>query len=191
MKRFTKTMVQSNKTSLSDVISCIMASIEDGFLQSGMIPEKHYSAKCLIDAALPFALASFNKSNIKFTTAWQEDKVKLEPLTIEEDRVIGKLKGILKLEPITLLSKCDYSNTHNILRTSVNGVRVFILNPSYFENVVCLEIGLSKDVVIRVLRDKNLLLSTRGNTCQFTIPKRGYSIEFYTIPAALLKLSTS
>ncbi|MDD2609411.1 MAG: hypothetical protein PHX60_06890 [Giesbergeria sp.] len=70
MNRLTKTYETADCTTLDDYLSCMMATIEDGLLQSGFVPGKDYQRKDLLDAALPMATKAFNEGKLTFTVGW-------------------------------------------------------------------------------------------------------------------------
>ena len=69
MKRLTKIFAASDSTTMDDVLSCMMATIEDGLLQSGFVPNEDYTRKDLFNAAMPM-IHEERKSGLFITTGW-------------------------------------------------------------------------------------------------------------------------
>lgn len=72
MKRLTKTFATTNCKTMDDTLVCLMATIEDGLLASGFVPEKDYQRKDLFAAAMPMVYSMFNENNLLFTTSWPD-----------------------------------------------------------------------------------------------------------------------
>ena len=71
MQRLTRTFTECDPSTLDDLLSCIMATIEDGLLQSGFAPGQHYTQKDLLDAAMPFVKSVWDSpKDIAYTTGW-------------------------------------------------------------------------------------------------------------------------
>ena len=69
--RLIRTFTDTDSSCLDDLISVMMATVEDGLMQSGFEPGKDYTKKDLLDAAMPFVKALWHKQgNIKFTVGW-------------------------------------------------------------------------------------------------------------------------
>ena len=69
-ERLTRIFAASDISTLDDCLSCLMATIEDGLLQSGFVPEKDYTKKDLMNAAMPMVVLRFKEDNLLFTTGW-------------------------------------------------------------------------------------------------------------------------
>ena len=73
MKRLTRTFETVNCTTLDDALSCMMATIEDGLLTSGFVPEKDYQRKDLLNAAMPLIQGMFNQGTLAYTISWPNE----------------------------------------------------------------------------------------------------------------------
>lgn len=72
MERLTNIFSAADISTLDDALSCTMASIEDGLLQSGFRPGVDYNRRDLLNAALPMVTTSFNEGKLTITTGWPE-----------------------------------------------------------------------------------------------------------------------
>ena len=70
MDRLTKVFSTTDASALDDNLSCTMATIEDGLLQSGFTPGVDYNRGDLLNAALPMVTAAFNEGRLTITTGW-------------------------------------------------------------------------------------------------------------------------
>lgn len=70
MKRLTRTFATTDCKTIDDALSCMMATIEDGLLTSGFVPEKDYQRKDLFDAAMPLIQVLFKEGMLTYTTSW-------------------------------------------------------------------------------------------------------------------------
>ena len=68
--RLTKIFDSSDTTVLEDYLSCVMATIEDGLIQSGFIPGEDYTRKDLFAAAMPLVSHGFSLGKVAFTSSW-------------------------------------------------------------------------------------------------------------------------
>lgn len=74
--RLVKIFSDTDISTLEDSLSCLMATIEDGLLQSGFIPQQDYTRNDLFIAAMPLISEMFNKKNLSFSATWPEYIVK-------------------------------------------------------------------------------------------------------------------
>lgn len=70
MNRLTKTFDTTDTSTMDDLLSCLMATIEDGLLQSGFIPNEDYTKKDLMAAAIPMVQQAYWGNELFITTAW-------------------------------------------------------------------------------------------------------------------------
>lgn len=70
MSRLTKTFGASDVSTMDDLLSCIMATIEDGLLQSGFVPNEDYTRKDIFNAAIPMVQDVYKGGELFVTTAW-------------------------------------------------------------------------------------------------------------------------
>lgn len=70
MQRLTKTFATTDCTTLDDALACMMATIEDGLLTSGFVPEKDYQRKDLLNAAMPLIQGMFKEGKLTYTIGW-------------------------------------------------------------------------------------------------------------------------
>lgn len=56
---------------MQDLLTCLMANIEDGLIQSGAEPNVDYNFRDLLQAAMPMVADSFNKELCEITVQWQ------------------------------------------------------------------------------------------------------------------------
>lgn len=70
MNRLTKIFEACDISTMDDLLSCMMATIEDGLLQSGFVPNEDYTKKDLLNAALPMVHSSYHSNDLSITTGW-------------------------------------------------------------------------------------------------------------------------
>ena len=77
MERLTNRLQDTDPSTLGDYLACILATIEDGLLTSGFTPEKDYSRRDLLNAALPMVTSAFNEGSLTFTCSWNTEYLDL------------------------------------------------------------------------------------------------------------------
>lgn len=70
VERLTNVFSATDISTLEDFLSCTMATIEDGLLQSGFKPGIDYNRKDLLNAALPMVTDRFTTGNLTITAGW-------------------------------------------------------------------------------------------------------------------------
>ena len=142
--RLTNTFSATDCTALEDMFSCLLANIEDSFIQSGFIAGNHYNHKTIIDAALPLLLSSWRTGKITFTAAWPLPQKLSEgiPLSLSQRVYKGfdwrnifsvrtsnclRNMGFESIEKLCSATECELLENQNFGRKSLHEVKDYLL----------------------------------------------------------------